>query len=74
MNKNFHEWYLEVCPNPNEGQTEKRIACMENFAKTATVEDIKFLLKQVHLKLLVYLYILICLLYPEFFRGLKSNS
>ena len=45
MNKNFHEWYLEVCPNPNEGQTEKRIACMENFAKTATVEDIKFLLK-----------------------------
>lgn len=45
MNRNFREWYLEVCPNPSEGQTEKRIACMENFAKTATVEDIKFLLK-----------------------------
>ena len=44
MNGNFREWYLDVCPNPSEGQVEKRIACIENFAENAAIEDIKFLL------------------------------
>lgn len=44
MNKYFHEWYLEVCPNPSADQIEKRIASMESFAGKATAEDIKFLL------------------------------
>ena len=44
MNGNFREWYLDVCPNPSEGQVEKRIACIENFAESAAIEDIEFLL------------------------------
>ena len=44
MNGNFREWYLDVCPNPNEGQVDKRIACIENFTENASIEDIKFLL------------------------------
>lgn len=45
MNKNFHEWYLEVCPKPEEGQEEKRIKCIEEFAKNADIENIRFLLR-----------------------------
>lgn len=45
MNKNFHEWYLEVCPIPEEGQIEKRIKCVTEFAESADVEDIEILLK-----------------------------
>jgi len=45
MNKNFNEWYIDVNIDPNEGQMEKRIKCIEEYAKTATVDAVIDLVK-----------------------------
>lgn len=45
MNKKFNDWYVDVCLSPLEGQIEKRIKCIEEFADNIKIEDILSLVK-----------------------------
>ena len=45
MNKKFNDWYVDVCLSPQEGQIEKRIKCVEEFAASIKIEDILSLAK-----------------------------
>lgn len=45
MNKKFNDWYVDVCLSPQEGQIEKRIKCVEEFAENIKIEDILSLAK-----------------------------
>ena len=45
MNKKFNDWYVDVCLSPQEGQIEKRIKCIEEFASNIKIEDILSLVK-----------------------------
>lgn len=45
MNKKFNDWYVDVCLSPQEGQIERRIKCIEEFASNIKIEDILSLVK-----------------------------
>lgn len=45
MNKNFNEWYIDICNQPKEGQLEKRWDSIEKFSDGVTANDIINLVK-----------------------------
>ena len=40
MIKNFNEWYIDVNLAPQEGQIEKRLECIADYAKSVDANDI----------------------------------
>ncbi|MGN1157267.1 MAG: GTPase-associated system all-helical protein GASH [Agathobacter sp.] len=40
MNSSFNEWYIDVSIPPQEGQIEKRVACIENYASDISPDKI----------------------------------
>lgn len=45
MNSSFNEWYIDVCLSPQEGQIERRIASVEEYAEDISVDEIVDLVK-----------------------------
>lgn len=45
LNNNFNEWYIDISIMPQEGQIDKRLECIHNYANEINAEDIVTLVR-----------------------------